>query len=115
MSICLRRREFIAGRSGVAVWPLAVRAQQRQIRRIAALFYLPADDPVSQVGVAGFLQGLAELGWRVGQNIQIDHRWNTGASVDPDRIREFAADALALKPDIVLVAAQGTIVGALQQ
>src|SRR5215470_5855368 len=28
MSVCLRRREFIAGLGGVVAWPLAVRAQQ---------------------------------------------------------------------------------------
>jgi hypothetical protein len=30
MSICLRRREFIAALGGTVVWPLAARAQQRQ-------------------------------------------------------------------------------------
>jgi putative ABC transport system substrate-binding protein len=112
----MRRREFITLIGGAAAWPVAASAQPRpQMRRIAALFSTPADDPESQMRLAGFLQGLADLGWRVGQNLQIDYRWNTGAAVEPARIREFASDALALKPDVVLVAAQGTIVGELEQ
>jgi putative ABC transport system substrate-binding protein len=110
----LGRRDFITLLGGAAAaWPLAARAQQqlRQMRRIGVIMATAADDPQSQVQVAGFLQGLAELGWTVGQNVQIDYRWSDS---DPDRIRRYAADVLALGPDIIL-ATSGRIVGTLQQ
>jgi putative ABC transport system substrate-binding protein len=110
----MKRRDVIALLGGAAVgWPLAARAQQpRQMRRIGVIMFSAADDPESQVRVAGFLQGLAELGWTVGQNIQIDYRW--GSQNDPDRIRRDAADVLALGPDIIL-ATTGSTVGTLLQ
>ena len=71
----MRRRDFI---KGICVWtasPLAARAQQReQIRRIGVLSGVSADDAVAQARNAAFLQGLADLGWRVGRNVQIDFR-----------------------------------------
>ena len=72
-----RRREFITLLGGAAVaWPLAARAQQPdRMRRIGSLMGLAADDPVAQVRIAAFLQGLQELGWTVGRNTQIDYRW----------------------------------------
>jgi putative ABC transport system substrate-binding protein len=109
----MKRRDFIALLGGAAAWPLAARAQRpRQMRRIGVIMFSAADDPESQDRVAGFLQGLAELGWTVGQNVQIDYRW--GSQNDPDRIRRDAADVLALGPDIIL-ATTGSIVGALLQ
>src|SRR5215470_10073791 len=98
----MRRREFIAALGGtVTVWPLAVRAQQgERVRRIGALMYLAADDAESPARVAAFARGLQELGWIEGRNIRIDYRWGGG---DLDRVRRYAAELVALAPDVILV------------
>jgi putative ABC transport system substrate-binding protein len=106
----IKRRDFIAG-LGAAAWPLAARAQQgERVRRIGLLIDYPADDPISTEFIAGLLQGLQELGWAVGRNVQIDYRWG---AVDDDRARKHAAELVALGPD-VLVARGGPSVRALQ-
>jgi putative ABC transport system substrate-binding protein len=95
----IRRREFITLLGAAAAWPLAARAQQRErMRRIGALMGLPADDPESQLRSARFLQGLQELGWTVGRNVQIDWRW----SADRERYRAMAAELVAVRPDVLL-------------
>jgi putative ABC transport system substrate-binding protein len=91
----IRRREFITVLGGVAGWPIVARAQQRErMRRIGALMGLPADDPESQVRSARFLQGLQELGWTVGRNVQIDWRWS---ALDRERYRAMAAELVAVR------------------
>jgi putative ABC transport system substrate-binding protein len=107
----MRRREFIAGLGCAAAWPMVARAQQLAIRHIGVLMNLGADDPEINARLAPFLQGLQELGWTVGRNVRIDYRWGAG---DPDRIRRFAAELVALAPDVIL-AAGGTTVAPLQQ
>jgi putative ABC transport system substrate-binding protein len=101
----MQRREFIKLIGGAAAaWPLAARAQQSdRMRRIGVLMNLAADDSESPVRFAAFAQGLQELGWIVGGNVRIDIRW--GAS-DPDRSRSYAAELVALAPDVIL--ASGT-------
>ena len=73
----MNRREFITLLGGaVAAWPLIARAQQpNRMRRIGVLVAQTAEDPQSQARNAAFLQGLGELGWNVGRNLQIDYRW----------------------------------------
>jgi putative ABC transport system substrate-binding protein len=112
MSICLRRREFIAGLGGAAAWPLAARAQQgARVRRIAILLPAVADDAVFQTRVGAFLQALALLGWTIGRNVRIDTRW---AGVNAADIRRHAAELAALAPDVIL-AHGAPAVGALLQ
>ena len=97
----IRRRDFITLLGGAAaVWPFAASAQQgERVRRIGALMGLPADDPESQVRSARFLQGLQELGWTVGRNVQIDWHWS---ALDRERYRAMAAELVAVRPDVLL-------------
>jgi len=96
----MKRREFITLLGGTAAaWPLAARAQQRErMRRIGVLMNLAADDPESLARVAAFHQGLQQLGWTIGRNVQIEYRWSPAA----DRFREYAAELVALTPDVLL-------------
>src|SRR6516165_1888323 len=109
----MRRRDFIkATVSAVTAWPLAGRAQQRdKMRRIGVLMALAADDPAGQARFVAFVQALQDLGWTDGRNVQIDTRWAAG---DAERFRRYAAELVALAPDVIL-ASGGTGVGALLQ
>src|SRR5262245_49225518 len=110
----MKRREFITLLGGAAVaWPLATRAQQAErMRRIGVLMNTASDDPQSLQRIAAFLQGLQELGWTVGRNVQIDTRWRVG--VGPERLRKDAAELVALAPDVI-VCPSAPITTALQQ
>jgi len=108
-----RRRGFITllG-AAAAAWPLAARAQQAdRVRRIGVLMSLATDDPEGQARLAAFLKGLHEFGWSDGQNVRIDTRSGAG---DADRTRRFAAELVALAPDVIL-AAGGQVMGPLLQ
>jgi putative ABC transport system substrate-binding protein len=109
----MRRREFISLIGSVAAtWPLVARAQQpERMRRIGVLMSLAADDPEAQARLAAFAQRLRELGWADDRNVRIDTRWAAG---DADHFRRYAAELIALAPDVIL-ASGGTGVGALLQ
>src|SRR5262252_1527605 len=100
MRICLRRREFIAGFSGAAAWPLAARAQQGdRLRRIGLLMSLDENDPVAKTYLSAFTRALADLGWTDGRNVRMDLRW---FGDDINRIRALAQELIGLQPDIIL-------------
>jgi putative ABC transport system substrate-binding protein len=96
----MRRREFITLLGGAAAWPLAARAQQgERMRRIGVLMNLAADDSEASARVGAFAQGLAELGWTIGSNVRIEYRWGAG---NADAQRKYAAELLALTPDVIV-------------
>jgi putative ABC transport system substrate-binding protein len=104
----MRRREFIRLVSGAAAaWPFTVRAQQGdRIRRIGVLAGATADDTEFQAWVGAFRQALQELGWTYGRNIHIDYRYTAG---DAERTRKYAAELIALAPDVILAPGASTV------
>jgi putative ABC transport system substrate-binding protein len=110
----MQRREFITFVGGAAVArPLAARAQQAErMRRIGVLQGgNDADDPRSRPTVDAFLQALAQLGWTDGRNVRIDYRWPAG---DADRARKYAAELVALAPDVILAISSASMTPLLQ-
>jgi putative ABC transport system substrate-binding protein len=110
MTVRIRRRQLLAALSGAAVWPLAAGAQQAERMRRIGVLLAAADDPVYQTQLGAFLQALGQSGWIIGQNVGIDTRPSTTNA----EVRRHAAELVALRPDIILVAG-GTGAGALQQ
>jgi putative ABC transport system substrate-binding protein len=102
------RRGFIAllG-STAAAWPLAAHAQQSdQMRRIGVLQLLADDDPEVAARRVAFEHELLALGWTVGRNVRIDYR---SAKGDANEIRKYAAELIALGPDVILTGGRITV------
>ena len=110
----MRRREFITILGGAAAtWPLPARAQHsEQMRRIGVLQGGgDTDDPRSQPNITAFLQTLQQLGWADGRNVKIDYRW---PAADADKTRKYAAELVALAPDVILAMSSPALVSLLQ-
>jgi putative ABC transport system substrate-binding protein len=108
----VKRRAFIAALGGAAAWPVAARAQQpERVRHIGILDILGSDDPEAQERTKVFEQTLQQLGWTVGRNLKIETR-QVGS--DADRLRRYAAELVALAPDVI-VSVGGLPVAPLQQ
>jgi putative tryptophan/tyrosine transport system substrate-binding protein len=97
----MKRREFISFfGSAVATWPLVARAQQRDaLRRIGVLMSWDEGDAETKTWLAGFVRGLAELGWTDSGNVRMEVRWAGG---DVDRMRVFAKELVDLQSDVIL-------------
>ena len=103
----MRRREFITLIGSAAVVPLVAGAQPSEsMRRVGVLMSTAADDREGQARIAAFRQGLQKLGWIEGQNVRLDIRWGGG---DADLDRRFAAELVALAPDVILATASSTV------
>jgi putative tryptophan/tyrosine transport system substrate-binding protein len=109
----IRRRKFLATLGGAAVaWPLVARAQQpERMRRIGVLTPAAASDLDGQARIAAFRQRLQQLGWTDGSNVRIEVRWSAG---NVDEIRKYAAEVVALAPDVILCTGSATLAPLLQ-
>jgi ABC-type uncharacterized transport system substrate-binding protein len=81
------------------------------MRRVGVLESRSSDDPEGQARRAIFLQGLQELGWTNGRNVRIDYRWAAG---EADRSRTYAAELVALAPDVILASSSQSVAALLQ-
>jgi putative ABC transport system substrate-binding protein len=108
----MRRREFIAGLGSAAAWPMVARAQQAErMRRVGVLVNLSENDAKAQKFVTAFRQRLQQLGWVDGGNARIEILWTAG---DPERFRKYAAELVALAPDVILASTTSAVVPLLQ-
>lgn len=98
----MKRRRFISLLGGALVaYPLAARAQTSdQLRRVGVLMATFAGDPAGASRLAAFRAELAKRGWTEGRNLRIDVRW--GADADAARLERYAADLVALGPDVLV-------------
>ena len=108
----MRRREFFGFVGGLAVaWPFTAQAQQSRIRRIGYLAGVAVGDVEAQTLNAAFLQGLQQLGWAVGRNMQIEYRWAAGS---PSDLHRYATELVALNPEVIFAAGSASLGSLLQ-
>ena len=102
----MKRRAFIAGLGSAAAWPAVGGHGQSGsgAQRIGVLMPFAPSDPNYQARVGAFLQGLQ---WIDGRNIQIAYRSSAG---EPDELRKYATELVALAPNVILATAVSTVV-----
>jgi putative ABC transport system substrate-binding protein len=109
----MRRREFLSGLGGTAVWPVLARAQQAERgRRIGVLMGYAEGDREGQAFLASFREELQMLGWTEGRNVEITSRWGAGRE---ETTQQFAKELVALKPDLILSHSTVTTASLLKQ
>ena len=108
----MRRRDFIKGIASSAVtWPLVARAQEVRMRRVGVLMPFTENDPEEKARNVVFEQSLEQLGWTIGRDLQIDYRSSGGNATVA---RRYAAELVALAPDVIMTSGSLTIGPALQ-
>ena len=110
----MRRREFLGVLGcAAAAWPAALQAQQTErTRRIGVLMGYAEGDREGQAFVTAFREGLQQLGWAEGRNVQIDARWGAG---NADATLQYATELVTLKPDLILSHSTTTTAALLKQ
>jgi putative ABC transport system substrate-binding protein len=98
------RRAFIARTLGLLAAPLAAEAQPvGRVPRIGILRIGSQPDPF----VEAFRQGLRQLGYDEGRNINIEYRWAEGRD---EQLPGLAADLARLKVDVIVAGGSQALV-----
>src|SRR5687767_8532740 len=92
------RRAFLALLATAAASPLQLQAQARP-KRVAFVIPNSEKDAEGQARLKAFREGMQELGWTEGRNIQFDYRWSAD---DAERARTHANELIPLAPDVIL-------------
>ncbi|MET4690828.1 ABC transporter substrate binding protein [Sinorhizobium fredii] len=109
----MRRREvLVLLGSSAAFCRVAPAEEQNRVRRIGLLMASAESDPDGQARVKAFRDALQDLGWVEGRNLQLDRRWAAGGV---DRFRTYAAELVALAPDLVLGDATPSVAALLRE
>jgi ABC-type uncharacterized transport system substrate-binding protein len=99
----MRRREFITLLGGAAAssacWPFAGRAQQQAAGRLPLVAVLVGASQAASYWVSGFPEGMQELGYVEGRDLEIVYRYADG---DLTRLPALANELIKLKPQVVV-------------
>jgi len=69
------------------------------MRRIGVLTGTAQTDPEMPLRIGALREALTKLGWSENRNVVMEVRWGSG---DPERMRAYAKELVALKPDVVV-------------
>jgi putative ABC transport system substrate-binding protein len=99
--LTITRRQFAGALGNAALWPIAAddAMAEAAVRRIGLLGSLSSTDPEAQARNDALQQGLKDLGWVEGVNLQFEFRWVGG---EGDELRVMARELVALKPDLIV-------------
>src|SRR5258708_8124581 len=108
------RRTVLAGIAGTLVsGPIAAQATARDgMRRLGVLMANRASASVAEAYISALTKGLHALDWREGGNLRIDWGWSGG---EPALFDRYAAELLALGPDVLLAQASPSVVALKRQ
>ena len=109
MSIRLmKRREFIAGLSSAAAWPLVARAQRPAKLPIVG-FLGSLTQSAQKEWTAALVQRLREHDWVEDRTVAIEYRWAEGHS---ERLAEIAAEFVGLTVNVIVTAGTAAVIAA---
>jgi putative ABC transport system substrate-binding protein len=107
----IARRTAISLVGGAAAWPLSARARQRQVdRRTARVAVLIAAD--GRARLRAVQDQLAQLGWIVGHNLELDYRLTEG---DQAQIGAYAVELVRHRPDAILAGSTAAVAALLRE